>query len=116
MLNRAAIILRYKEPAIRWINEADPVHDDPGISAADVNTERTVYLISDDDGDSQEAVERWIRRNWKEIFEQELMGWYTVPFLWPKKRTLKLFREWFDVECHTCLVDTVGGEFVEDGL
>jgi len=66
---------------------------------------------------SWSAAERWATAiSWKEIFEQELTGWYTVPSLWPKKRTLKLFLEWFDVECHTCLVDTVGGEFIEDGL
>ena len=35
MLNRGAIILKYREPAIRWINEADP--DDAGheITATD---------------------------------------------------------------------------------
>ena len=63
MLNRAAIILRYKEPAILWINKADPAHDDPCISAADVNTERTVYLISDQDGDSQATGLLWISRH-----------------------------------------------------
>lgn len=116
MLNRAVIILMYKEPAIRWINDADPSDGDPGIDAESVNEERTVYLISDEDGDSSVTVERWIRRNWQALFERELDGWYTDPSLWPQRRTLKLFREWFDVKCHTCLVDTVGTEIYDDGL
>lgn len=116
MINRAAILLRYKEPAIRWINEADPYDDDPGLTAAEVNGERTLYLISDEDGDGDVAVERWLKRNYKALFEAELLGWYTDPDLWPGKRTYKLFRDWFDVECHTVLLDTVGGMIYDDEL
>lgn len=116
MLNRAAVILRYKEPAVRWINEADPAESAPGIDLESANQERTVYLISDKDGEAQIVSGRWIRRNWAVVFEQELEGWYTEPSLWPQKRTLKLFKEWFDVECHTCLIDTVGIGFHDDGL
>ena len=28
--------------------------------------------------------------------------------LWPKKRTLKLFHDWFKVEYHSVIEDTVG--------
>ena len=42
MINRAAIILKYKAPAVRWINEADPYNADPGITAKNVNSDRTV--------------------------------------------------------------------------
>ncbi len=116
MINRAAILLRYKEPAIRWINEADPADDDPGITEAEVNRERTVYLISDLDGDTQESVDRWIKRNYQELFETELEDWYTDPSLWPEKRTLKLFRQWFSVECHTVVIDTVEDAIIEDDI
>jgi len=114
VVNRSAILLRYQTPAIIWINEADPYDDDPGNTAESVNEERTVYLISDTDGESDEAVERWIKRNYKALFEEELDGWYTDPALWPQKRTLRLFREWFDVECHTVLIDTVDGAIYDD--
>ena len=116
MLNRTAIILKYKAPAIQWINETDPYNDDPGIDAESVNDERTVYLISDEDGDSPDTIKCWIDLNWRELFEQELEGWYTDPSLWPKNLSLKLFREWFTVEYHTCLVDTVGTEFYDDDI
>lgn len=116
MLNRAAIILKFKEPAVRWINEADPYDDDPEIDADTANHERTVYLISDKDGDTSATIERWIRRNWKILFEQELEGWYTDSSLWPQNLTIKLFREWFEVEYHTCIVDTVGTDFYDDDL
>lgn len=42
-------------------------------------------------------------------------GWYTTPELWPKVRSLKVFREWFDVEYHTVLIDTVEEPLLDDG-
>ena len=47
MVNRNALILRYRDPAVRWINQADPSPDGNEITAADVNEERTGYLIDD---------------------------------------------------------------------
>ena len=114
MINRSALLLKYKEPAVRWINDADPVGGSPAISLDDVNDERTVYLISEDDGDGPEAVHRWVKKNYKALFESELDGWYCDPALWPKNLSFKLFQSWFDIECHTVLVDTVGGPIIED--
>lgn len=114
MINRAALILKYREPATRWINEADPYNDDPGITLEDANEEATVYLIGDEDANEPAAVDRWIERNYKRLFESELDGWYADPDLWPRDRTMQLFRSWFDVECHTTIIDTVGGDIYED--
>jgi hypothetical protein len=111
MINRSAIILKCKEPFVRWINEADPYEDDPGISIENANEDRTVYLITDDDG---ENVEEWVSLNFKTLFENELEGWYTDETLWPKKRDLKTFHEWFDVECHTVIIDTVDDPIQDD--
>ncbi len=110
------MLLRYREPAVRWINEADPMPRKSPFTVAEVNEERTIYLISDDDADSKDTVELWIRDNCLILFEEELSGWYTDPDLWPKNRTFKKFKEWFEVECHTVLVDTVGGEMYDDGV
>ena len=51
MINRAAIILKYREPAVVRINEADPYGEGLGVDLETVNEERTIYLISDDDAD-----------------------------------------------------------------
>ncbi len=108
MINRAAILLRYKEPAVKWVNEADPYDDDPGITIDSANDDRTVYLLKDKDADTPGSLGKWIKRNYKTLFESELEGWYTDESIWPGKRDLKLFSEWFDVECHTVIEDTVG--------
>ena len=116
MINRAAIILKYKKPAIQWINETDPYKDNPGISEKDANEERTVYLIEDDAAESSAALNQWIRNNYNNLFENELNGWYANPNLWPEHRTLTLFRKWFIVECHTIIIDTVGTAIIEEDI
>jgi len=114
MINRAAVILKYKEPAVQWINAADPYHDNPQIRLEEVNDDRTVYLVSDHEADDDETLARWIKLNYEVLFEAELEGWYTDESLWPPKRTFELFQEWFEVECHTMIEDTVGTPIVDD--
>jgi len=116
MINRAAVILRYKAPAVAWINDADPYDLDPGITLESANDDRTVYLIGDDDGDGPDALEAWVALNYAALFENELDGWYTDEKLWPAERDLSLFHDWFEVECHTVIVDTLGGTIADDEI
>ena len=85
MINRAAIILKYKEPFVQWINDVDPYVDNPGITSENANEDRIVYLITDVDG---ENFEEWISLNYKTLFEIELEGWHTDESLWPQKRDI----------------------------
>lgn len=117
MVNRGALLLRYKLPAVEWINEADPVkRNGEGIKLEEANEERTVYLISDRAGDDPATFHRWLRRNYLALFENEVGDWYTDPALWPVDRSFKVFQEWFEAELHTVVVDTVEGEIVEEGI
>ena len=116
MINRAALLLRYKEPAVAWINAADPYEQDPGITLERVNEERTVYLISDEDADTTDTVHAWVKLNYEALFENELEGWYVDESLWPKERSFQLFNDWFSVECHTVLRDTVGDQIFDDEI
>ena len=108
MLNRTAIILRCREPFVRWINEAGPQpgHDENTVES----DEQTVYLI--DEVDSREDLDRCLGRYHRALFELE--AWYTDKTLWPKSRTLKAFRDWIDVDYHTVVVDLVDGRLIDD--
>lgn len=114
LINRAAVILRYKEPAVVCVNEADPIPDSKPLSLEDLNEERTVYLVTDEDAEDERTFEAWLSTNYLALFETELDGWYTDESLWPSELTRELFDNWFTVELHTVLVDTVGGEIYDD--
>ncbi len=111
MINRAAVILKYKAPFIQWVNDADPYKDNPGITLESENKDCTVYLILEDNA---EKLEEWISLNFEQLFESEIEDWYTDESLWPKNRNRKLFDEWFDVECHSVIIDTVDGKIIDD--
>lgn len=115
MINRAALLLRYKEPAVRWINAADPSPSDHAVTLAEVNEERTVYLIEDIAGEDPEIWDDWLQGNYENLFENELDGWYTDPALWPQNRSLALFLEWFEPERHTVVIDMCADELFDDG-
>lgn len=113
MLNRAALILRYKQPFVDWINAVDPSPDSEAPTLSEVDDERTVYLVEvEDEGE----LRRWLARNYEEVFEEELNGWYTDPALWPRERSLKMLEEWCSFELHTVVVDLGESAIGDDDL
>lgn len=111
MLNRAALLLRYKQPFIEWINATDQSPRSSPATLAEVNgQERTVYLIEVED---EKELERWLTHHHREVFEEELNGWYIDPALWPEDRSLKVFRDWCTFELHSVVLD-FGGSPIED--
>ena len=113
MLNRAALILRYKQPFVDWINAADPSPTFHALTLAEVNQEHTVYLV---DVEDEDQLVQWIERNYQELFEEELNGWHTDPPLWPRDRSLEMFEEWCSFELHPVVVDTRASPLEDDEL
>ena len=42
---------------------------------------------------------------WPALLEAMLAGWVTDEELWPKNRTLEMFREWFEVQVSSVVQD-----------
>jgi alpha-mannosidase len=82
VLNRAALIVRYRQPFVDWINGADPAPGSHTVTLAEVNEEHTVYLVEVEDDD---ALGRWLAANHRTLFEHELNGWYTDEALRPQE-------------------------------
>ncbi len=109
MINRAAVLLRCKAPVLEWIQGVTPASHAGDLSLAELNRERTVYLISDREADTDDSLRRWIKKRYRLLFEEELASWCTDEALWPEKLSLRLFDEWFEVECHTIVEDLESG-------
>ena len=58
----------------------------------------------------------WLTRRHRELFEEELNGWYTDPALWPRDRSLTTLREWCSSELHTIVVDAGESPLEDDEL
>lgn len=64
----AALILRYKQAFVDWINAADPSPTSP-VTLPEVNQEHTVYLV---DVEDEDRLATWLTHHHQEVFEQEL--------------------------------------------
>jgi hypothetical protein len=110
MLNRAALILRYKQPFVDWINAADPSPTSHTLTLAEVNQEHTVYLVEVEDEDE---LAEWLARHHEELRARaERVD--TDPTLWPRDRSLRMLKEWCSIELHTVVVDTGDSQLEDD--
>jgi len=64
--------------------------------------------VEDFEETSTADIDRVLKRGklFEKLFLTELSGWHTDPDHFPRKRDLKTFKEWFDVEIHSMVVDT----------
>ena len=111
MLNRDLVIIRYKQPFVDWVNEADPYPDGHHVTLEDVNDDTPAYLIHEY---ASEEIDEWLRECYLPLFENVLEEWYTDPALWPQDRTLTLFKAWCEIEIHSTVVDYVDGPLLDD--
>jgi len=110
MLNRAVLVIRYKQPFVDWINAVDPAPTHK-IDLAGVNDDNTAYLVEVED---EEQFQEWLELNGAILFEEVLNDWYTDPDLWPSDRSLAQFREWCTFELHTLVLDTGESPLFDD--
>lgn len=107
-LNRGMVMLRYKQPFLDWANAADP-NPPLHLTLANLEDDGEAFLIqnyeSGDPVDGAEDAVKWVEKRWRMFFEHILSDWLTDESLWPQKRTLKMFREWFAVEYRSMVWD-----------
>ena len=96
-INRNAIVVKARKPLLDWVKYIYP--DDPLTETEEGN----IYLIREKE--SNEEIEKWLKRNFDKIFQNELNDWHTDEKHWPQKRTFKLFQEWFEYEIHSMVLD-----------
>ena len=110
MLNRAAIIIRPRQPLLDWVSSIDD--HSPKLITDDLD-DLTLFLISEKDSDS---LDEWLLDNYRTIFEHELESWITDRSFWPERRDWNYFRNWIQVELHSTVIDLGDDKnLVDDG-
>jgi len=64
--------------------------------------------------DSDEQAESFIKDIFQDLFELELSSWIVVDEMWPENITYKMFLEWFDVEFHSMVFDSLIDDIEKD--
>ena len=108
-INRAVAIIKPKAPFIQWLKSLPDW--DLDVTLEDLRKDSTAILIPEQE--NRNAIV-YIKKIHQEIFQLELDSWHRDENWWPKKRDLKTFRKWFDVEIHSTVMDTGKGMIVKE--
>jgi hypothetical protein len=111
-LNRSAILVIPKQPYADWANSLDD--DGPRFQLSEASDELTVFLGPD--LDTIEEIEAFVITNFDFFFEYWLFSWSTDPAQWPKRRTPRMFRDWFEIRVHTMVEDVVDAPYELEDL
>lgn len=107
MVSRSLMVVKVKEPFREWVNS---VYPEDKLSLKDINDDTTAFLIPEYDDDHER--DRVLKKFYKDIFEEQLSDWCTDSSTWPQKRTLALFKKWFDLEFHSVVEDLADDDLV----
>ena len=109
-LNRSAIVVRPKLPFLEWLHSADPTS--ATLTLADLALEPTIYLVPEcADGEQERDALQTVFRT---IFENQLDGWWRDRTMWPSSRSFGTFRQWFDCQFHSTLLDLAAEPLIEE--
>jgi hypothetical protein len=87
VVNRMAVVLEPAQAYLEWAKECPEAL--PDLTFEDLGEEGRVFLIPETDADP----ERWLRRNFAAMFENELEAWYYGPGLLAQRPLLQDFKE-----------------------
>ncbi len=109
-INRSIAIVKPTEVYLSWARKCDDVPE--SLTLDDMRTDCMTFLIPA--YNDQDEAEAFIREIFYDLFEMELESWNTDESTWPKKRDYATFREWFDLEFHSMVVDITSEELGYD--
>ncbi len=110
VINRGVAIIKPKQAYLDWATSL-PDQTDP-VTLEELRTDCTAILIPELDDPGE--VEDWLADQYPQIFEMELAAWYHDPDVWPTNRSFQTFREWFDIDVHSLVLDAVAGRIRKD--
>jgi hypothetical protein len=109
-LNRSVAIIKPKQPFVDWANSV--VDEDEQYSISDFSTDCSVILLPVVDSD--EDAETLIKDMFQDLFELELSSWIVIDEMWPENITYKMFMEWFGIEFHSMVFDSLKDDIEKD--
>ena len=115
-LDRYLLVVTPAEPLAAWVRSLGPDAADVAERGVEFTVEeaqayhRTAYLVPR--AEDAHDVEAWVEENFDLIFEQELFSFTPDRRRWPRKRTVDVFLEWFDLELLDAPIDLVDAPLV----
>lgn len=103
VVNRSAIVVKPKQPLVRWIQQVDP---SATVTLREIIDDHSCYLAPE--VLSRREQKEYLEQNHAAIFEQELRAWNQDRSTWPTPMTFTLFLEFFEITFHSLVYDMAG--------
>jgi len=114
VINRIAISITGAEPYVAWMRQTGAAADRATLTVVRAKPFGTACLLPE--LELEEDVLEWIEDNAVWLFEFQLAAWTDDESAWPPTRDLKTFREWFQVDIHSVVVDVADDEIEGEEL
>ena len=107
-MNRTAVIITPKQAFYDMI--AALMGEEPEKEMATLSEdESTIYLV-EDPGLYEMTIKERLTPCYKDIFYEEVAGWFTDKTKWPKSISWKEFKNYFHISFQSLVFDTFDGE------
>lgn len=107
-VNRFVVLVEPTDAYLAWAKTCPGC--DIEITLEELREGATAYLIPDRYDDP----EVYIKRNYRRIFDWELASWYKDEAFWPKDRSYRVFKRFFDVRVCQIVVDLGKGPILRE--
>ncbi len=111
-INRAIAVIKPRQPYVDWALSLPGETDE--LSLDDLRSDCTAILIPEFNAPAES--EAFIASIAAELFEAELDAWYRDRTTWPLARDYRVFREWFDVEIHSIVLDAADRDITSEAF
>ena len=100
MLNRSAVVVRYREAFRDWLRSIGVEEEE-----FDDHYSKSVYLIGE--CEYPEDREEVLQESSSAIFYEEVSGWHLDPEQYPDFNDFALFKNWFEIEYFDMVSDAL---------
>jgi hypothetical protein len=114
VINRTAVTITGAKPYVDWTLETDADANKGAITVARARTYGSAFLMPE--FELEEDIQEWVEDNAIWIFEFQLGAWTDDETTWPPIRDLKSFREWFNIDIHSVVVDVADDDIEGEEL
>ena len=108
-LDRIVAVIKPTQRFLHWIQQ---MPDNEDIELSDLREDCTALLIPA--FDAPEEADQYMATLCEDIFANELDVWDESMETWPSDRSFEHFKQWFDIEYHSMVFDTVDDEEDDD--
>lgn len=101
-LDRSAMQLIYKQPFLDWVYSVEPSQSQD-LRLQELSDDNDIFMIPNFDDLIDK--EKWLEKRWHVFFGIMLFNCQADEAKWPKNRTYKMFRDWFEIKFHSLVWD-----------